>query len=393
MTLKKLFLAHAGDDAPELYDLATELRVRGVVPWVDKQGGFGVADDSEAEARRAIREDCLGLLLYATPNVFASSFIRYVELDEARKVRSADPSFLLFAVPRGYGFRELKARSVCSFGVDLSAYHSRSLPQDGDLKAAQAQVAADVAAKVLRRSTDTPGTGSLSLQYSTREVMPDEPGDVLRIDATRLLGDGVGTPSDWDRLLKGLRDVKRLIAAIYGRPLLRIHGSKYLSSAFLFGRVFAPYEMDIRQTHKEWWRTDAAPTSGSPLAVSVVPGDPAISSLTLEIATGYKAVEAGVDDLIARGELQAGARLQLRPPGEAILVDEGLCAAMAAQVYRELDRVQGMKRVTEIHLFGAVPQSLMIMLGRAFKGMPKVHVYEWTGEDYRHAYCMPGGVL
>jgi hypothetical protein len=61
--MKKLFLAHYSGDAHELWEQATELRLRGIIPWVDKAGGFAVADESEAAARRVIREDCFGLLL------------------------------------------------------------------------------------------------------------------------------------------------------------------------------------------------------------------------------------------------------------------------------------------------------------------------------------------
>ena len=43
------------------------------------------------------------------------------------------------------------------------------------------------------------------------------------------------------RLAAGLMDVKAAISARQGQPRLRVHGSKHLSTAFLFGRVFAPY--------------------------------------------------------------------------------------------------------------------------------------------------------
>jgi hypothetical protein len=65
--LRSLFLSHQHDAAAEIAELAVELQVRGVVPWVDKRrGGFRVARESVTEARRVIREDCFGFLFYAT---------------------------------------------------------------------------------------------------------------------------------------------------------------------------------------------------------------------------------------------------------------------------------------------------------------------------------------
>ena len=82
MTPKKLFLAHYSGDANEVDYLATELRLHGILPWVDKDGGFSVGDELESEARRAIRKDCFGLLLYGTDSVFERPFIRTASILE-----------------------------------------------------------------------------------------------------------------------------------------------------------------------------------------------------------------------------------------------------------------------------------------------------------------------
>ncbi len=63
--MEEIFLCHASEDASEIRMLAEELKVRGVAPWVDKDGGFRVGDESAGEAERVIGEDCFGLLFYA----------------------------------------------------------------------------------------------------------------------------------------------------------------------------------------------------------------------------------------------------------------------------------------------------------------------------------------
>lgn len=98
--MEEIFLCHAHEDAPEIRLLAEELRLRSVAPWVDKEGGCKVGDESAGEAERAIDEDCFGLLFYATPEAFKSDFIRQVEIRRALRRKERDPSFVVFAVPR-----------------------------------------------------------------------------------------------------------------------------------------------------------------------------------------------------------------------------------------------------------------------------------------------------
>ena len=50
------------------------------------------------------------------------------------------------------------------------------------------------------------------MQYSTREVFPDQPDDVLCIDATSLYRPGVDSSERSRLLLRGLTSVKKAIA-------------------------------------------------------------------------------------------------------------------------------------------------------------------------------------
>ncbi len=393
MTLKKLFLSHEHGDASAVRELATDLRLRGIAPWVDKDGGFFIGDESVAEARRAISEDCFGLLLYATEAAFTSRFIREVELDEAVTVKRDDPAYILFAVPSDMGFRAVQERSVARFGIDLSAFHSVPI-HTATASADRAVVATAVVEKVLRRGWSVvPDTGTLSLQFSTREVLPDIPGDALRIDAVPLLAATPGDADAWGRVLVALRDVKARIAATYGRPRLRVHGSKHLTAAFLFGRVFAPFELEIRQTPTAVWHTDTPTTATAPLAVRCVPGATDTGTLFVEIASRDKDIAMGADALIAGGLPPPSMRLQLRPPDAPLAVDNSLCRAMVGQISAEIGRAMQRRRISAIHLFVAAPQAMMMMLGREFRGMPPVQLYEWDGSQYLPSCRVPAGVL
>ena len=72
-------------------------------------------------------------------------------------------------------------------------------------------------------------------------------------------------------------------------------------------------------------------------------------------------------------------------------MDNELCLAMVEQTYSELERMLFEHQAREIHLFAAVPQSFMMMLGHKFKGMPPVSLYEWMGTNYVRSCITPLG--
>ena len=165
-----------------------------------------------------------------------------------------------------------------------------------------------------------------------------------------------------------------------------------MSAAFSFGRVFAPFEVDIRQTASEVWTTDAEPGNLPRLAVSLEDGSVA-GHLFVEVVARLKNVAAAVDAFIERMDIQPAARLQIRPLGEPLDLDNALCRALVSEVYREIENAIGKRRTNELHLFVAAPQPFMVMLGREFKGMPPSFVYDWSGTEYELGYSDPGGVL
>lgn len=398
MPLKEVFLSHQHEAAPEVAELATELRVRGIVPWVDKQqGGFRIGRESQPEARRVIREDCFGLLFYATEKAFGSDFIRDVEIDEAKLAREADPSYLLFDFARDIGFGELKRRSEAAFGIDLAAYHGVAIgtsdaPEE-ELRAKRVEVARLVLDEILARSVAA-GRPSVSLQVSTRDRFPDDPGDALRIDATNLLRDRVDDRGAWARLLLGMCDVKDRLARAGARPRLYVHGSKHLTAAFMLGRVFAPFALDIRQTPDQIWRTDVSVPSGTnPLVATFDAGADTARQLFVGVASRNKDVAAGMEAFLGGRSALPPASLILVPPRGPLDVDNELCRAMVCQTYAEIEGAMRGRRFSSIHLFAAAPQAFMTMLGREFKGMPPVHLHEWDGARYLTSCTVPGGVL
>lgn len=392
---EEIFLCHAGENASEIRVLAEELRLRGVAPWLDKEGGFRVGDESAGEAERAIDEDCFGLLFYATPEAFGSAFIRQVEIRRALRRKDREPSFVVFAVPRGMSFRGLSERSIHEFGVDLAAYSSRALEgADGEtaeeLRSRLAAVADEVLDKVLVLVGDTDPGGTLRMQFSTRELLADEDGDVLRVDAAGLFEEALDSKVAWARVHEGLSSVKRRVSRQLGRPRLRVHGSKHLTAAFLLGFVFPSTvcEVEVR-TKAGYWSTDHEPTAKDLLVSNVSDGTIGSEALYVEISTGDKNVRDAVRRHVSRSKVSPLKYLRFTPAQEleaAPFMTNADARSIADQVRRELARVVSDYGISEVHLFAAIPQTLAVMLGHGFNAMPPVQLYEYEGGEYRPSH-------
>jgi hypothetical protein len=394
--LEEIFLCHAGGDANEIRVLAEELRLRGVAPWVDKDGGFKLGDESAGEAERAIAQDCFGLLLYATPEAFGSDFIRQVEVRRALRRREMDPSFALFAVPRRMGFRELSERSIEVFGTDLAAYSSQALEgADGGagdtLRSRLGTVSDEVLDKVLALASKAGVAGTLQMQFSTRERLADEPGDVLRVDAVGLLeGASSASPEAWVRVHDGLSSVKRFTSRHLGRPRLRVHGSKHLTAALLLGFVFPSTVCEIEvRTKLGYWSTDCEPITKDLLLSNVSDGTVGSEALYVEVSTGDKMVRDTVRRHVSRTRVSPLKYLRFTPGPElraAPYMTNADARAIAMQVRRELTRAVSDYGISEVHLFAAVPQALAVMLGHNFNAMPPVQIYEYEGGKYQPSH-------
>lgn len=188
--------------------------------------------------------------------------------------------------------------------------------------------------------------------------------------------------------MAGLMDVKLEISNRFGRPALTVNGSKHLTAAFLTGRVFNRYQLNIRQGD-EYWSTAGSAASLDSFAIDYRPGSFARHALTVEIATGHKDIASGVDALIETDQLDLGGRLQVRPVEGRVNVTDPISRSLAQLVYSEIDRTANSKPTTEIHLFAAAPQSTLMTLGTLFQGQPHVHFYEWTARGYVKSIVIP----
>lgn len=397
MAIKKLLLCHPRRASAEVHVLAEALRLRGIVPWVDQQGGFTLGDAQIDTARRVIREECFGLLLYATSDAFKSDFIRRVEMSEAIGAHDDDHAFQLVTLPRKIDFRKLSRLSLATYGLDLAGFASRALKNDGTnaegaaLDALFAEVARELLPKALASVSGR--SDSLQFQYSTRDRLADEPTDALCVDATRLFAP-LGAVMDserWGRVHQGLRDIKEIVGQTLGRPRLQVHGSKHLTAAFLLGYAFpsTAFELDLRVKHG-FWATDCQPATDLPITVDLRGGSASSTSLHVEVSTLHQPVADAMRRYVKRTGRSpfSTIRLSVTPAEYTGVMDNAEAVAIAHRVRQEVTQIVGRQPIDQIHLFAAVPQALATIIGRRLNALPPVQLYEYDGREYHPSYCL-----
>lgn len=397
MPLSRLFLCHYSGFASEIAVLAQELRLRGVPPWVDRDGGFGFGDNSQTEARRVISsaQETFGLLFYATPDVFSRPFIREIELATAITRKDEQPDYLFVIVTRKLGRGDLEKEARRFVSVDLNKFHGASI-HDKDSEGINAlplrPQLQSIARGVLEKrlpfllEQDAPLVG---INFCTRDYLAVAPDDVLDIDARAVVEEG--GEANWKRVVEGLRDVKEAIRKIQPVPIVRVQGSKHLTGAFVIGRVFASAtvkELLVRQGDDLWSSRANCGGMESPLSVSVE--DDSVSSRHLFVEIGERrSIRGAVREFAASSGVAPTAYLRFeRANSSASVLDGATACAIVQQVKEELQVITQKRRIEKIHLFGALPQGLMMLLGHRLNATVPVQLYEFDGSKYQPSVCV-----
>jgi hypothetical protein len=291
-------------------------------------------------------------------------------------------------------FKELSQRSIEIFGTDLAAYSSRAIDgADGEVDERLGMVADEVLGKVLWRAREKGVASTLQMQFSTRERLADEPGDILRVDAEGLLEEASDLDSwqdAWGRVHAGLLAVKRRASGHFGRPRLRVHGSKHLTAAFVLGYVFPSTvcELEVR-TKRDYWSTDCEPVPKDLLLTNISDGTVGSESLYVELSTGDQLVRDAVRRHVQRTQASPLKYFRFTPGPDLesvpYMTNADACA-VAQQVRVELTRVISDYGISEVHLFAAIPQGLAMMIGHSLNAMPPVQLYEYDGSNYCVSY-------
>jgi len=178
--------------------------------------------------------------------------------------------------------------------------------------------------------------------------------------------------------------------------LLELSGTLTLSAGLALGRAFSSLDRDLRIA----WRQEAPdrpdqvwslaqPHEETPLEVTSrddrVDGEAlaVLVSLTSDVEPAYGVSKRDLPSFrcVVRVRPQGAEfrRFPIENPGQAIDIVE--------RTIEEIRRARELYRPASIHLFGAIPVGLAVLLGQRLNTLGPVHTYEHVEDDTVGTYC------
>jgi hypothetical protein len=382
---RPVFLSYAWDDAGEVDELDTLVRLRGVPIWRDRRdmqfGGY-----NEELACRAIEEDASGFALYLTPAAIEESwFIPKVELRAMDRRRSRDTTFFSGAIFRGYSVPAGKKAVFDATGMDIGATLGAPIDEADLFGGLRDSTNAILRAYVASNWSDGPAR----IHIETRDPIAVRDESLVHLAfAPPLAHDPERYDvAVWDEKIQpALKDLQTALHTVHGgRPacerVLEVGGAVHLSAALALGYHFRePTRWQMRLNHfGDVWETgrDSASLDGwetpPPRPGSDPKGDLVVMiHASADVTDAARAAAGG----------PARAELHFRPPGgpERRAVDPRTANAAARGIANAIREARAKYAPAQTRLYVACPWPFAALLGWHLASVGAVVMHEATVE-------------
>jgi CBASS immunity sensor of nucleotide second messenger signals/TIR domain-containing protein len=391
-----VFVSYSHRDSAIDDVLCRQLRIRGLRLWRD-QDSLGLGARTETAIREAL-VTVDAALLYLTPESLASRFIMSIELPAVLERYRLEPTFPVLLILDGVTLPQIDEATLAT-GIRLSDFNAVVLAPAAD-EAARADEIADVARRVLQSVLGLHLRRSIAHQalgidlFSQAETTYPYPAPVC-LNWVQSFTSASPAAEHWRTvLLPALHDLYTTIRRETVRQIALRPAGSHLSAGYAFGYVFRAttgVQLWIEQTTNDqqthWWRTDSA-MAGNPLDLAMVSDGPTGGDTTIELSVS-RDVELGVYHALRLYGLEIERRIQLRPhggPSKTAVADGAHASAIARQVESVVADVRRANPSATIHLFGAMPIGLAVLLGTRLNRCGPIQCYEWHQNVY-HRSC------
>jgi hypothetical protein len=386
--LNRIFISYSGS-RPQRELLYYALREHGLNPWRDVED-LSLGDDTTDVIEKEL-DECSGVLLWLNNDVFASAYVRDVELPAlARSARRKQ----LRVVPIFDGMTPKEgSERVRALGFEVTERNGYAI----DAAAPPEDAAAAIVRKYVRAHVndaagrhDAPVVRMVS--YDDTAGLRDEA--VLNIDWRHAVGDGALTEATESRLRTALAAATSALKNTYGSTEFTLAIKTHLPLAVAIGNCFAePTGCDVRMIRNgDLWLSTRTPADVLPLSDETAmrgPIDARAATVELSIS---RDVEPGVNSFAA-GHPYRERRMLTPPTGiERSAVDSPQVGnAWARQVGAAIANLADRGEIDRVDLFVAAPVELAVLTGWWTNATGQVDLMNWKGKagPYERMWSLP----
>lgn len=388
------FFSYAHADIDSAILLVEELKLR----------GFSVFRDVERmrEGRRLEHEMGEGideadlLMAYLTVASLASDPVVTKELKPAlRKFdRYGRPVVFPVVVGLGANHEEVTAATWSRLQHDFTSTWSGGILGDaGDsLATGDAATLASKALKAVYPDGEGPNAGTWRLQVSTHGAA--NASDGLSVDGTSFLGGEqreIGHPASWQRVLRGLVDLERVLRGHGSRRDIEVTGAAHLTAAFATGFVFrrpTGWRLSVRADDGVCYPQTPGSSDGG-LRIVGAPGTPDSRFITAEVNLLGREMDSLVEVALVSLD-RPSLRLRVEHTADGY-IPCGDLAAMASTTAAAIKGAVEERRAEQVHLFIAAPFAFGVFLGAALNATGAfIQLYEWADHHYHPSLELQG---
>lgn len=226
--------------------------------------------------------------------------------------------------------------------------------------------------------------------YDFTEPNYDEPA-VARLDWTPYFSPQPPSPDIWQNML--LPELSRLRDQLkrgYTSPItIALRAKARLSAAYAFGYVFratAGFRLHIQQrtirNQTVWWGSDEPLVESALLQIKSVSMSTESTDISIEVSIGNLDVGVDAEVYIEQHQLSVRERLQISQLNGPQSVKDGAHAlAIARQIRSSIIAVRNRAQTRTVHLFGAMPVALAVLLGAQLNACGPIQCYEFDVES------------
>ncbi|VEN73363.1 conserved hypothetical protein [Candidatus Desulfarcum epimagneticum] len=376
--MKKIFISYKRENVKDVKKLVEYLMIGGIRIWQDVDSlDLG---NTESQIKKAIQEECSGIVFYATKESIKSDFILNVELREGAQRLRRDSNFKVIPV-----FEEDKAKVDDAL---RGVFHGNLSSLNGIIikKYNSAFEYFRKLRKILVKNAFSQTSGEITFSIMTRQRTPGNLGTTLDLDWSRPFSfNDFFSQKAWDDVIKpALSDIKDILLE-FGIMDLKIFSKAHLTVGFAFGSIFNQitgfnFALDQRD---EWWGTYQEEDAYEYLDVKITPDDISSREVAVNLSISRN-IDYEKGEFIKQTNKSFRAEILCTPKSGISIVsikNGSQAKSISKQICNTIRKTKENYGITDFHIFSAIPLGLAYLIGSDLNACGRIHLYEYDKEE------------